>query len=116
MHSIQFALQFEHSFVFLHQHGQQHDLKRKEVGGIGRGRKVMPGRSQKIIEGALVLSAKGATKASERSLLLQEGLGYGRKSASHEADPCLEQPRLLDRLTGRRSKPPGLIAGDLKLL
>lgn len=83
MHSIQLALQFEHSFVFLHQHGKQHDLKWKEVGGIGRGRQVMPGRGQKIVEGALVFPAKGATKPSERGLLLQEGLGYGRKSASH---------------------------------
>ncbi len=116
MPSIQFALQFEHSFVFLHQHGQQHDLKWKEVGGIGRGRQVMTGRSYKIIEVALVLPDKGATKSGERSLLLQEGLGYGRKSASHEADPCLEQPRLLDGLTGRRTQHPGLIAGDLKLL
>jgi len=44
-------------FVFFHQHGQQHDLKWKEMGGVGGGRQVMSGGGQKIVESTLVLSA-----------------------------------------------------------
>jgi hypothetical protein len=70
--------------VFLHQHGQQHDLKWEEMGGVGGGRQMMPSGSEEIVQSALVLSAKCATESSERGLLLQEGLGNRRKSASHQ--------------------------------
>ena len=55
--SVHFTPQAQHVFVFFHQHGQQHDLKWKEMGGVGGGRQVMSGGGQKIVESTLVLSA-----------------------------------------------------------
>ena len=61
-------------FVLFHQHGQQHDLKWKEMGGVGGGRQVMSGGGQKIVESTLVLPAKGSPKSSQGGLLLEERL------------------------------------------
>ena len=48
------ALQLKDTFVLLDKHRKQHDLERKQMGGVGGGRQMMTRRGQKVIQSSLV--------------------------------------------------------------
>jgi hypothetical protein len=74
-----------HEFlVLLDEHGQEHDLERQEVGGVGGGGQMAARSGQEVVEGDLILAAQGAAEAGERLLLGEKGLGDGGKGAAHK--------------------------------
>lgn len=66
--------QADNFFMLFKQHSQQEDLKRQRVGGVCRGREVLVGSREQVIQHQLVATPQGTPETGEGPLLLQEYL------------------------------------------